>query len=67
MVPKWLEELEIGRQIQTILTTAPIDQNIEKSPGDLRRIDLCQTVGESHQPSANPGGKKTSEWITDFK
>ena len=36
---KRLEELEIGGRI-VIMQTAEIGQNTEKSPGDLRRLEI---------------------------
>ena len=38
-----LNELEIGRRIETI-QTIKICQNIVKSPGDLRRLTVTQTT-----------------------
>ena len=46
-----LEEMEIGGRAKTIQTTAllKIGQNIEKSPGDLRRLAVTQAPVREHQ------------------
>ena len=45
---KGLEELEISGRVETI-QTAEIGQNTEKSPGDLRRLDVTQIRVKDHQ------------------
>ena len=44
---KGLEDLEIRGQIEAIIK---IDQNIEKSPGDSRRLAVTQTSMRNNQP-----------------
>ena len=48
---KRLEDLEVGRRVETIQTTALFEngQNTEKSPGDLRRLAVTQTPVKNHQ------------------
>ena len=44
-----LEDLEIRGRVVTIQNSiVEIDQNTKKSPGDLRRLAVSQTQGESH-------------------
>ena len=53
MIPKrlakQLEEFKTRGRAETIPTTAFICQNIEKSPGDRRRIAVTQTPGKDNQ------------------
>ena len=44
---KGLEDIEVGRRVETIQTTALL--NTEKSPGDLRRLAVTQTPVKNHQ------------------
>ena len=48
---KRVEDLEIGRRVETIQTTAFVEngQNTEKSPGDLRKLAVTQTLVKNHQ------------------
>ena len=44
---KGMEDLEVGRRMETIQTTASIvdnGQNTEKNPGDLKRLAVIQTL-----------------------
>ena len=41
-ITKGMEDLEVGERIENC-------QNIEKSPGDLRRLVVTQTPVEDHQ------------------
>ena len=43
-----MEELEIRRRIKT-MQTVEIGLNTEKSPGDLRRLAVSQTLTKDHQ------------------
>ena len=54
-----LENLEIRRPVETVLNYSilEIGQNIEKRPGDLRRLAVTQTPVKTH--SANAGGKNS--------
>ena len=45
---KWLEELEIRGRANTIENTN-IGQSTEKSPGDLRRLFVTQTLVKDRQ------------------
>ena len=48
---KGLEDLDIGRRVDTIQTTALLrtGQNTEKSSGDLRRLALTQVPVKNHR------------------
>ena len=48
---KWLEDLEVGGRVETVQTTAIVEngQNTEKSPGNLRRLAIIQTPMKDHQ------------------
>ena len=50
---KGLEDLEVGGRVDTIQTTALLKngQNTEKSPGDLRRLAVTQSLVKDHQMS----------------
>ena len=43
---KRLEDLEVGGRVETITENG---QNTEKSPGDLRGLDVTQTPVKNHQ------------------
>ena len=47
---KGLEDLDVGRRVETIQTTtyAENGQNPETSPGDLRRLAVTQTPVKNH-------------------
>ena len=48
---KGLEDLAVGRRVETIQTTSIIEngQNTEKSPGDLRRLAVTQATVKHNQ------------------
>ena len=51
---KGLEDLEVGGRVLTIQTTANNSiiengQNTEKSPGDLRKLAVTQSLVKDHQ------------------
>ena len=48
---KGLEDLEVCRRVETIPNNNIIvdGQNTEKSPGDLRRLAVTQTLAKDHQ------------------
>ena len=48
---KGLEDLEVGGRVETIQMTALLRtaRITEKSPGDLRRLDVTQTPVKNHQ------------------
>ena len=51
---KWLEDLEVGRRVETIQTTAflrtaRILRRVLKTWGDLRRLAINQTPAKNHQ------------------
>ena len=48
---KGLEDSEVGDQVETTQTTALLKtvRNTEKSPGDLRRLAVTQTLVKYHQ------------------
>ena len=48
-----LENLEIRRQVNPDYNIIKISKNTEKSPGDVRKVDVTQTPNE--KPSATPG------------
>ena len=45
---KELEDLEVGRRVETIQTIEN-GQNTEKIPGDLKRLALTETPVKDHQ------------------
>ena len=45
---KGLEDLQVGGRVETIQMTAENGQNLETSPGDLRRLAVTQTPVKNH-------------------
>ena len=59
---KWLEDLEIRRQVETIQISAILNfcKNTEKSPGDLKRLAVTQNIVKNYLQTLV---WKTLKWV----